>query len=100
MSVMTEETLVAPIDEQTARDRGFSPYQSLIVALLALVQFTIIIDFMIMSPLGAIIMPALDISAAQFGVAVSAYAFSAGISGILAAGFSVSFDLKLVVLSF
>jgi predicted MFS family arabinose efflux permease len=97
---MTEEILVAPIDEQQARDRGFSPYQSLIVALLALVQFTIIIDFMIMSPLGAIIMPALDISAAQFGVAVSAYAFSAGISGILAAGFADRFDRKRLLLFF
>ncbi len=97
---MTEETLVAPINEQTARDRGFSPYQSLIVALLALVQFTIIIDFMIMSPLGAIIMPALDITAAQFGIAVSAYAFSAGISGILAAGFADRFDRKRLLLFF
>src|ERR1700729_2160743 len=99
-SVMTEETLVAPIDEQKALDRGFSPYQSLIVALLALVQFTIIIDFMIMSPLGAIIMPALDISAAQFGVAVSAYAFSAATSGILAAGFADRFDRKRLLLFF
>jgi predicted MFS family arabinose efflux permease len=97
---MTEETLVAPIDEQKARDRGFSPYQSLIVALLALVQFTIIIDFMIMSPLGAIIMPALNITTAQFGVAVSAYAFSAGISGILAAGFADRFDRKRLLLFF
>jgi predicted MFS family arabinose efflux permease len=97
---MTEETLVAPIDEQIALDRGFSPYQSLIVALLALVQFTIIIDFMIMSPLGAIIMPALDISAAQFGVAVSAYAFSAATSGILAAGFADRFDRKRLLLFF
>jgi predicted MFS family arabinose efflux permease len=100
MSVMTEETLAAPIDEQKALDRGFSPYQSLIVALLALVQFTIIIDFMIMSPLGAIIMPALDITAAQFGVAVSAYAFSAAISGILAAGFADRFDRKRLLLFF
>jgi hypothetical protein len=100
MSVMTEEILVAPIDEPQALDRGFSPYQSLIVALLALVQFTIIIDFMIMSPLGAIIMPALDISAAQFGVAVSAYAFSAGISGLLAAGFADRFDRKRLLLFF
>jgi predicted MFS family arabinose efflux permease len=101
MSAMTtEETLVAPIDEQKALDRGFTPYQSLIVALLALVQFTIIIDFMIMSPLGAIIMPALDITAAQFGVAVSAYAFSAGISGILAAGFADRFDRKRLLLFF
>jgi len=97
---MTEEILVAPIDEQQALDRGFSPYQSLIVALLALVQFTIIIDFMIMSPLGAIIMPALDITAGQFGVAVSAYAFSAGISGILAAGFADRFDRKRLLLFF
>jgi MFS family permease len=100
MSVMTEEILVAPIDEQQALDRGFSPYQSLIVALLALVQFTIIIDFMIMSPLGAIIMPALNITAAQFGVAVSAYAFSAAISGILAAGFADRFDRKRLLLFF
>jgi predicted MFS family arabinose efflux permease len=97
---MTEEILVAPIDEQQALDRGFSPYQSLIVALLALVQFTIIIDFMIMSPLGAIIMPALNITAAQFGVAVSAYAFSAAISGILAAGFADRFDRKRLLLFF
>ena len=68
--------------------------------MLALVQFTIILDFMIMSPLGAIIMPALDITAAQFGVAVSAYAFSAGISGILAAGFADRFDRKRLLLFF
>ena len=63
-------------------------------------QFTIILDFMIMSPLGAIIMPALHITAAQFGLAVSAYAFSAGISGILAAGFADRFDRKRLLLFF
>jgi predicted MFS family arabinose efflux permease len=97
---MTEQTLTAPIDERQKLSRGFSRYQSILVALLALVQFTIIIDFMIMSPLGAIIMPALDISAAQFGVAVSAYAFSAGISGILTAGFADRFDRKRLLLFF
>jgi predicted MFS family arabinose efflux permease len=97
MSVMTEQTLAAPIDEQ---QRGFSHYQSLLIALLAFVQFTVILDFMIMSPLGAIIMPALNITAGQFGVAVSAYAFSAGISGILAAGFADRFDRKRLLLFF
>jgi predicted MFS family arabinose efflux permease len=53
-----------------------------------------------MSPLGAIIMPALHITAAQFGLAVSAYAFSAGISGILAAGFADRFDRKRLLLFF
>jgi predicted MFS family arabinose efflux permease len=100
MSIMTEQTLVTPIDEQQEQQRGFSRYQSLLIALLAFVQFTIILDFMIMSPLGAIIMPALNITAAQFGVAVSAYAFSAGISGILAAGFADRFDRKRLLLFF
>src|SRR6266404_5962797 len=100
MNVMTEQTLTEPIDERQELSRGFSHYQSSLVVLLALVQFTIIIDFMIMSPLGAIIMPALNISAAQFGVAVSAYAFSAGISGILAAGFADQFDRKWLLLFF
>lgn len=80
--------------------RGFSRYQTRLVALLALAQFTVILDFIIMSPLGAIIMPALNITAAQFGVAVSAYAFSAGISGILAAGFADRFDRKRLLLFF
>jgi predicted MFS family arabinose efflux permease len=100
MSVMTEQTLVAPIGEPQVLDRSFSRYQSLVVALLAFIQFSIILDFMIMSPLGAIIMPALNITAAQFGVAVSAYAFSAGISGILAAGFADRFDRKRLLLFF
>jgi predicted MFS family arabinose efflux permease len=97
---MTEQTLAAPIDDQQQQKHGFSRYQSLLVALLALVQFTVVLDFIIMSPLGAIIMPALNITAGQFGVAVSAYAFSAGISGILAAGFADRFDRKRLLLFF
>ncbi|WP_407177708.1 MFS transporter [Bradyrhizobium sp. STM 3562] len=97
---MTEQTLAAPIDDQQERQRGFSRYQSLLIALLAFTQFTIILDFIIMSPLGAILMPSLNITAGQFGVAVSAYAFSAGISGILAAGFADRFDRKRLLLFF
>ena len=97
---MSEQTLAAPIDDAQELERGFSRYQSFLVALLAFIQFTIILDFIIMSPLGAILMPALDITAAQFGVAVSAYAFSAGISGVLAAGFADKFDRKRLLLFF
>jgi predicted MFS family arabinose efflux permease len=95
MDVMTE-----PVADQQPPISGFTRYQSLLVALLAFVQFTVILDFTIMSPLGAIIMPALDITAGQFGVAVSAYAFSAGISGILSAGFADRFDRKRLLLFF
>jgi predicted MFS family arabinose efflux permease len=97
---MTEQALTAPIDDEQERQRGFSRYQSFLVALLTFVQFTVILDFIVMSPLGAILMPALDITAAQFGIAVSAYAFSAGISGVLAAGFADRFDRKRILLFF
>lgn len=97
---MSEQSLATPIEGEEPLARGFSRYQSFLVALLTFVQFTIILDFIIMSPLGAILMPALDITAAQFGVAVSAYAFSAGISGVLAAGFADRFDRKRILLFF
>jgi predicted MFS family arabinose efflux permease len=55
---------------------------------------------MIISPLGAIVMPALQITPQQFGWAVSSYAFSAAISGLLAAGFADRFDRKRLLLFF
>jgi len=78
----------------------FTPYQKFVVGLLAFLQLSIVLDFMIISPLGALLMPALSISPRQFGLVVSAYAFSAGISGILAAGFSDRFDRKNLLLFF
>ena len=55
---------------------------------------------MVLSPLGAILIPALNITPAQFGLVVSAYAFSAGASGLLAAGFADKFDRKKFLLFF
>ncbi len=78
----------------------FTGYQKFVIAILAFLQFTIILDFMIMSPLGAILMPALKISPAQFGTVVSAYALSAGVSGFLAAGFADRYDRKKLLLFF
>ncbi|WP_204329054.1 MFS transporter, partial [Proteus mirabilis] len=45
-------------------------------------------------------MKSLDISPSRFGMVVSSYAFSAGISGILAAGFADKFDRKKLLLFF
>jgi predicted MFS family arabinose efflux permease len=45
-------------------------------------------------------MPQLHITPAQFGFVVSAYAFSAGASGLLAAGFADRFDRKKLLLFF
>lgn len=87
-------------DASQAKGQPFTPYQKFVIAILAFLQFTIILDFMIMSPLGAAIMPALQITTAQFGMVVSAYAFSAGISGLLAAGFADKYDRKRLLFFF
>lgn len=78
----------------------FTPYEVFLVVILTILQFTIILDFMVISPLGAILIPALSITPQQFGWVVSAYAFSAGISGLLAAGFADRFDRKRMLLFF
>ena len=78
----------------------FTRYQKFVVAVLAFLQFTIILDFMIISPLGALLLPELHITTRQFGLVVSVYAFSAGASGLLAAGFADKFDRKRLLLFF
>jgi predicted MFS family arabinose efflux permease len=78
----------------------FSSYQKFVVGVLAFLQFGIILDFMLISPLGAIIMPGLAIGPTQFGLIVSGYAFSAAISGLLTAGFADRFDRKKLLLFF
>ncbi len=80
--------------------KSFSSYQIFVVVILALLQFTVVLDFMILSPLGDILMKTLDLSPSRFGSVVSAYAISAGISGILAAGFADKFDRKKMLLFF
>ena len=79
---------------------GFTPYQIFVIIILALLQFTVVLDFMILSPLGDILMKKLSMSTQQFGSVVSAYAISAGISGFLAAGFADKFDRKKLLLFF
>ncbi|WP_341226619.1 MFS transporter [uncultured Arcticibacterium sp.] len=82
------------------KERVFTRYQVFMIAILAFIQFTVILDFMVLSPLGAILIPEMSITTAQFGWVVSGYAFSAGISGILAAGFADKFDRKKLLLFF
>jgi len=75
-------------------------YQKFVIAILAFLQFTIVLDFMVLSPVGAILMPSLGISSSQFGLVVSSYAFAAAASGILAAGFADKFDRKKILMFF
>jgi predicted MFS family arabinose efflux permease len=78
----------------------FTSYQKFMIAILALLQFTVVLDFMVLSPLGDILMKQLDLTPSRFGLVVSAYAFSAGGAGIIAAGFADKFDRKKLLLFF
>jgi predicted MFS family arabinose efflux permease len=78
----------------------FTRYQKFVVAILAFLQFTIVLDFMIIGPLGALLLAELDVSPQQFGLVVSSYAFSAGAAGLLAASFADKFDRKRLLMFF
>ena len=65
---------------------------------LAGIQFTHILDFMIMMPLGPQFTALFGISNAQFGLLVSAYTLSAGFSGLMAATYIDRFGRKQLLL--
>ena len=85
---------------ETKETKKFTKYQVIAIILLTLTQFTVVLDFMVMSPLGDMLMKSMSLTTKQFGFAVSAYAFSAGISGLLTAGFADRFDRKKLLLFF
>ena len=88
------------IEKEIAAESKFSSYQVGVIVLLALTQFTVVLDFMVMSPLGDMLIKSMELTPSQFGLAVSVYAFSAGISGLLTAGFADKFDRKKLLLFF
>lgn len=70
-----------------------------LLTLLAVVQFTHILDFMIMMPLGPQLMRELSISAMQFSVLIAAYTMTAGIIGLFVAPFIDRFDRRWVLIT-
>jgi predicted MFS family arabinose efflux permease len=88
------------MDSTPAPGKVFTKYQKFVISLLAFLQFTIVLDFMVLSPLGAQLLKELHLTTGQFSLVVSAYAFSAGASGLLAAGFADRFDRKKLLLFF
>jgi DHA1 family inner membrane transport protein len=72
--------------------------QRIILLLLASINFTHILDFMIMMPLGNYLMPYFDITPQQFTLLVAAYTLSAGASGFIAAFFVDRYDRKKILL--
>src|SRR6185295_7076998 len=73
--------------------------ERLLLLSLAAIQFTTIVDFIVIMPLGPQYMRVFSISPGQFGLIVSSYAISAGISGIAAGFFLDRFDRKQALLT-
>lgn len=58
--------------------------EQLVLMILAAVQFTNVVDFMIVMPLGPQLMRSLHVDPRQFGMIVSSYTFAAGAAGLVA----------------
>lgn len=66
--------------------------------LLMVLQFTSIVDFMIMMPLSSQLMSVFHIQPAEFGLLVSSYSIAAGVSALLASSLADKFDRRHALL--
>lgn len=73
--------------------------ERLVLLVLAGIQFTHILDFMIMMPLGPQLIRALHIDTHEFGLLLSSYTFTAAASGLLAATYVDRFDRRKLMLA-
>lgn len=72
--------------------------ERLVLLTLAGIQFTHILDFMIMMPLGPQLIQTLHIDTHEFGLLLSSYTFTAAASGLLAAAYVDRFDRRRLML--
>lgn len=72
----------------------FSRDEKVLLALMASINFTHIVDFMILMPLGPVLTRLFGLSVQEFGFLVSVYSLSAAASGILGMVFLDRFDRK------
>ena len=73
--------------------------ERMLLLTLAGIQFAHILDFMIMMPLGPVLMRELGVGTHEFGLLVSSYTFSAAFTGLLAAMFVDRFERKRLLLT-
>jgi predicted MFS family arabinose efflux permease len=75
------------------------PAERRLLLVLAGIQFTHILDFMIVMPLGPQLIRTLHISTHEFGLLLSSYTFTAAASGLLAATYIDRFDRRKLALT-
>lgn len=82
----------------TSPDLRSARKEHLILLSLAGIQFTHILDFMIMMPLGPQLLRVLHIDTHEFGLLLSSYTFTAAASGLFAATYVDRFDRRKLML--
>jgi predicted MFS family arabinose efflux permease len=90
---MTESNAESAADSRTSTGRA-----AIVLAILALVQFTSIVDFMVVMPLGPQLIRKLGLTTAQFSLIVASYSIFAGIAGLLASSIMDRFGRKAAYL--
>jgi predicted MFS family arabinose efflux permease len=70
-----------------------------LILILVAIQFTHMVDFVIVMPLGGRLMAELSLTTSQFAQIVSSYAWAAGIASLLASFVMDRFDRKAVLLA-
>ena len=76
-----------------------APHELLLLLTLATVQFTHVVDFMVIMPLGPQFMRLFDVGPREFGLLISSYTFAAAVSGFVAAFWIDRFDRKRALLA-
>jgi predicted MFS family arabinose efflux permease len=77
---------------------GLTRSEWLVLLALSAIQFTHVVDFMIVMPLGPSLKETLHLNPQQFSLIVAAYGFSASLAGLFAARFLDRYDRKTAVL--
>lgn len=72
--------------------------QMILLLVLSIVQFSNVLDFVLMMPLEPKFQREWQLSPTAFGALVGSYAFAAGLAGVLVAGFLDRFDRRPVLL--
>ncbi len=86
--------------QQNQELKPFTSYQKFVIAIIALIQFTVVLDFMVMSPLSPMVMESLNISPSQFWFRRSGIRIQRICFGILSAGVADKYDRKKFLMVF
>lgn len=74
------------------------PQERRLLLLLAALQFSHLLDYMILMPLGAELMPAFGLDAAQFGLLIGVYTLASAVTGLCASAWLDRGDRRRILL--